>query len=80
MRIIRLEENYRSFGNILSAANAVISNNSQRMEKKMWTKAAAGPKLGWIQSANQWDIAREIQNKHNITFFRPRYKFPEQHR
>lgn len=36
---IRLEQNYRSQGNILDAANALISNNSERMGKNLWTDA-----------------------------------------
>ena len=39
---IRLEQNYRSHGNILDAANALISNNSERLGKKLWTDAGRG--------------------------------------
>jgi DNA helicase II / ATP-dependent DNA helicase PcrA len=39
---IRLEQNYRSQGNILDAANAVISHNADRLGKKLWTDAGAG--------------------------------------
>ena len=41
-RIIRLEQNYRSTGNILAAANAVIANNTNRMGKNLWTEAGQG--------------------------------------
>ncbi len=44
-KVIRLEQNYRSTQNILSAANAVISNNTQRKGKTLWTAAGAGKKL-----------------------------------
>lgn len=44
-RTIRLEQNYRSTGNILSAANAVIANNTQRLGKNLWTEAGEGEAL-----------------------------------
>jgi DNA helicase-2/ATP-dependent DNA helicase PcrA len=43
---IRLEQNYRSTKNILSAAGAVVENNKERKGKKLWTDSAAGDKLG----------------------------------
>ncbi|MDR1805928.1 MAG: UvrD-helicase domain-containing protein [Clostridium sp.] len=44
-RVIRLEENYRSTGNILSAANAVIAKNEGRKGKTLWTAAGEGEKI-----------------------------------
>lgn len=43
--VIRLEQNYRSTQNILNAANAVISNNSERKGKTLWTENAEGKKI-----------------------------------
>ncbi len=40
--IIRLEQNYRSYGNILTAANALIANNQNRLGKNLWTAAGEG--------------------------------------
>ena len=48
-KIVRLEQNYRSHGNIIATANAVITNNPDRMEKKMWTEAPDGDLVSCIQ-------------------------------
>ncbi|SFL38767.1 DNA helicase PcrA [Halanaerobium salsuginis] len=45
VQTIRLEQNYRSRGNILKAAQAVIKNNSSRKEKELWTDKGAGEKI-----------------------------------
>ncbi|MFW6006620.1 MAG: DNA helicase PcrA [Bacillota bacterium] len=44
-RVIKLERNYRSKGNILEAAHSVIKNNSSRKEKKLWTDRGEGKEL-----------------------------------
>ena len=43
--VIRLEQNYRSYGNILRAANALISHNARRLGKNLWTQAGEGEPL-----------------------------------
>ncbi len=48
-KAIALEQNYRSTGHILDAANAVISKNSMRREKKLWTDVGSGAKLESIR-------------------------------
>ena len=40
--VIRLEQNYRSHGNILDAANAIIKHNAARLGKNLWTDAGSG--------------------------------------
>jgi len=44
-KVIRLEQNYRSHGNILDAANALIANNRKRLGKNLWTAAGEGEPL-----------------------------------
>ena len=56
-RVIRLEQNYRSTGNILRAANAVIANNTQRKGKKLWTQKGNGEKITLYVARNEDDEA-----------------------
>lgn len=58
--VIKLEQNYRSTGNILEAANAVIRNNSARRDKKLWCAGGAGEKIILHESQNQNDEGRYI--------------------
>ena len=59
-RVIRLEQNYRSTQNILSAANAVIGNNEGRKGKELWTDHGDGEKLKLYSAANEQDEARNV--------------------
>lgn len=64
-RVIKLEQNYRSTGNILNAANAVIRNNYGRKDKTLWTDNGDGDKIHFRQFDTGYDeaeyIAEEIQ-------------------
>lgn len=64
-KMIRLEQNYRSSGNILNAANEVIKHNSERKGKKLWTAAGDGEKLTVFTADSEIDegmyIADQIQ-------------------
>ena len=62
-RTIRLEQNYRSTGHILSAANAVIANNTERKGKTLWTNAGAGDKLLLYTARNEDDEAQFVAAK-----------------
>ncbi len=58
--VIRLEQNYRSHGNILDAANAIIKNNRDRLGKNLWTDAGAGEPVRVIEAFSDADEARLI--------------------
>src|SRR5690349_12624143 len=59
-RTIRLEQNYRSSGNILDAANAVIAHNPGRLGKKLWTDAGVGEGIDLYAAYNEIDEARFV--------------------
>ncbi|HAX51059.1 MAG TPA: DNA helicase PcrA, partial [Lachnospiraceae bacterium] len=59
-KVIKLEQNYRSTGNILSAANAVISNNVGRKAKSLWTENKEGEKIQLRQFDTAYDEAEFI--------------------
>ena len=56
-RVIRLEQNYRSTGNILAAANAVIANNHERKGKTLWTAQSGGDPVTLFEARNEDDEA-----------------------
>ncbi|CAL95829.1 UvrD-helicase domain-containing protein [Azoarcus olearius] len=56
--VIRLEQNYRSRGNILDAANAIIRNNSDRLGKNLWTDQGAGEPIRVFEAFSDADEAR----------------------
>ena len=62
-RTIRLEQNYRSTGHILDAANAVIANNTERKGKTLWTNAGAGDKLLLYTAQNEDDEAQFVASR-----------------
>ena len=59
-KVIKLEQNYRSTGNILNAANAVIKNNFGRKEKSLWTENGEGDKIAFSQFDSGYDEAEYI--------------------
>ena len=62
-RVIRLEQNYRSTRNILSAANAVIRNNTERKGKELWTDKDMGEKLTLYVAQNENDEAQYVASR-----------------
>lgn len=59
-RTILLEQNYRSTQTILTAANAVISKNPNRKEKRLWTASGAGPRIVGYVADNEHEEARFV--------------------
>ena len=71
-KVIKLEENYRSTGRILEAANSIIANNKERLSKKLKTSSGDGDKIDLI---SVWDgveeakiTSLEIENLHSLGF------------
>ncbi len=62
-RVIRLEQNYRSTGNILGAANALIQNNQARKGKELWTEKERGEKLLLYVAQNENDEAQYVATR-----------------
>lgn len=60
---IKLEQNYRSSGNILAAANAVIAKNADRLGKNLWTESGEGEKIEVYQSINEYDEAYYVAER-----------------
>ena len=58
--IIRLEQNYRSSANILALSNHVIAVDEQRITKRLWTDAAAGPKVRLVATGSPKDEAIKV--------------------
>ncbi|MBL8503967.1 MAG: UvrD-helicase domain-containing protein [Rhodocyclaceae bacterium] len=58
--VIRLEQNYRSHGNILDAANAIIKHNAARLGKNLWTDAGSGEPIRVYEAFNDTEEARWI--------------------
>ncbi len=65
-RVIKLEQNYRSHGNILDAANALIGHNRKRLGKNLWTEDAKGEPLRVFEAATDYEesayIVEEVRN------------------
>ena len=59
-KVIKLEQNYRSTGNILNAANAVISNNIGRKDKHLWTQSEEGEGIYFRQFYNGYEEAEYV--------------------
>ena len=61
--IVKLEQNYRSTANILTAANAVIARNAERLGKNLWTDSGEGEPIALYAAFNEHDEARYIADR-----------------
>ena len=76
VKIVKLEQNYRSTSNILNAANAIIKNNVRRRGKSLWSSKGAGAKIQVQTYNNDEDEAREVVGQ--IDFKRLAHRIPWQ--
>jgi DNA helicase-2/ATP-dependent DNA helicase PcrA len=63
VQVFKLEQNYRSTGNILAAANAIIANNGGRIGKKLWTEGGKGEAIRLYRAYNERDEAEFVVNR-----------------
>ena len=70
-KIIKLEQNYRSTGNILAMAHSVIENNQGRKGKKLWTVKEEGAKIRYYKAPNEKDeayfVAKEVERLKDLS-------------
>ncbi len=77
-RVIKLEQNYRSTGNILNAANAVICNNSKRTDKALWTAAGGGAGIDLlVAEGDDDDEARQIVEQLQLARYKQSLKWKD---
>ncbi len=58
--VVKLEQNYRSSGHILKAANGLIQQNTQRRDKNLWTEASDGDQVAYYLASDEREEARYI--------------------
>jgi len=76
IKIVKLEQNYRSTTTILNAANAIIKHNVRRRGKSLWSQKGAGAKIQLQTYPNDEDEAREVVGQ--IEFKRIAHRIPWQ--
>jgi superfamily I DNA/RNA helicase len=76
IKVVKLEQNYRSTTTILNAANAIIKNNMRRRGKSLWSQKGAGAKIQLQTYPNDEDEAREVIGQ--IEFKRIAHRIPWQ--
>ncbi len=74
VKVVKLEQNYRSTNTILNAANAIIKNNPRRRPKQLWSGKGQGNKITLRSFTNDEDEARSVVEQ--IEFARMAYRVP----
>lgn len=74
-KVIKLEQNYRSSGNILSAANALIIHNQQRRAKALWTDTGTGSAIDYLLCSDSEDEARQVMENIHAESYRNERKY-----
>jgi len=77
VNVIKLEQNYRSTNTILTAANALIKNNSRRRVKQLWSGKGQGAKITLHTFRNEEEEARTVVEE--IEFLRQAQRIPRSH-
>lgn len=76
-QVVRMEQNYRSTGNILGAANALIANNPTRLGKNLWTEDEAGEPIRRYAAFDEVDEARFVVGRIRQYFENAEYRRSE---
>lgn len=76
-KVVKLEQNYRSTQNILTAANTVISNNRMRKQKKLWTDKGSGDKIILRALGDQVNEAVYVNNQIESLVSKEGYKYSD---
>lgn len=74
-KVVRLERNYRSTQNILDVSNAVITHNSNRREKKLWTERGCGEKVHFCWLDSEEEEAKHIAKIVKELYLKGAYSF-----
>jgi DNA helicase-2/ATP-dependent DNA helicase PcrA len=76
-KVVRLEQNYRSTQNILDAANAVISANSNRKPKKLWTERRDGDMVNFCWLTSEEEEAKHIAKVIKELYLKGAYRYKD---
>ena len=76
-RVVRLEQNYRSTGTILAAANQVIRNNTERKEKTLRTTQGMGKALEWLEGESEFEELEKVVTHLKLTRMREGGKYSD---